>query len=325
MRIALFCTLVISAISTIGACAEGGRDLPAKFVANRVFLIVRTISGETVDFYTDSGGGTNLMCRSTAQRLKLATAPFADEDDELGKNIETTHLAAFARNAGIPVNADGDDRFLVHDCNERDAIFGNAFLSSRWFADRMWTWNYAAGTLRLEGKDFRPPPSAHKIDLAFQIDNVGKRRFNMARMSMRVDGKSIDMLLDTGATTTLTPAALREIADNFPATRATSFIGATIFDAWHAAHPNWRVIEGAEQGTGFAIIEVPDVEIASAHVGPVWFTYRRDASFHQFMAPMMDKQIEGAIGGDAFNHFVMTIDYPNAVAYFRCVKDCKPD
>ena len=323
MRIASFCTLVTFAISTIGTCAEGGRDLPAKFVANRVFVIARTGSGITVDFYTDSGGGTNLMCRATAQRLKLATAPFADEDDELGKNIETTHLAAFERDAGIPVNADGDDSFLVHDCGERDAVFGDAFLSSRWFANRVWTWNYAAGTLRLEGKDFRPLPSARKLEVAFQNDSAGKRRFNMARMSMTVDGKSIDMLLDTGATTTLTPAALGKIADNLPATRATSFIGATIFNAWRAAHPGWRVIEKAEQGTGFAMIEVPDVEIASAHVGPVWFTYRRDASFHQFMAPMMDEQIEGAIGGDAFSHFVMTIDYPNAVAYFRCVKGCR--
>ena len=38
---------------------------------------------------------------------------------------------------------------------------------------------------------------------------------------------------------------------------------------------------------------------------------------------MTDKRVEGAIGGDAFRHFEMTIDYPKAVAYFRCVKDCK--
>lgn len=57
--------------------------------------------------------------------------------------------------------------------------------------------------------------------------------------------------------------------------------------------------------------------------GPVWFTERPDASFHQFMGQWMDKTPEGAVGGNVFCHFVMTVDYPDATAYFRCVHGCR--
>ncbi|AOH35153.1 hypothetical protein BGP89_01255 [Luteimonas sp. JM171] len=87
-------------------------------------------------------------------------------------------------------------------------------------------------------------------------------------------------------------------------------------------HPEWRVIQGAQAGTGSDMIEVPEVEIAGFTVGPVWFTHRPDAAFHDMMSSMMDQRVEGAIGGNAFRHFVMTVDYPRAVAYFRCAAGC---
>ena len=71
------------------------------------------------------------------------------------------------------------------------------------------------------------------------------------------------------------------------------------------------------------MIEVPAVEIGGASVGPVWFTWRPDKNFHDYMSGMMDGRVEGAIGGNALAHFVMTVDYPGAAAYFRCARDCK--
>ncbi|HEX5488875.1 MAG TPA: hypothetical protein VFX04_07000 [Rhodanobacteraceae bacterium] len=40
------------------------------------------------------------------------------------------------------------------------------------------------------------------------------------------------------------------------------------------------------------------------------------------MSSMMDKQVEGALGGNLFDHFVMTVDHAQAKAWFRCVRDC---
>jgi hypothetical protein len=35
------------------------------------------------------------------------------------------------------------------------------------------------------------------------------------------------------------------------------------------------------------------------------------------MSQWMDKKIEGALGGNGLCHFRVTVDYPNAVAYFE--------
>lgn len=60
-----------------------------------------------------------------------------------------------------------------------------------------------------------------------------------------------------------------------------------MFRRWHAAHPDWRVIEHA------------------------------DAAFHQFMAQYMDKAPEGALGGSAFATLRVTVDWTNGRATFE--------
>jgi hypothetical protein len=65
-----------------------------------------------------------------------------------------------------------------------------------------------------------------------------------------------------------------------------------------------------------SMIEVPEVRIAGQSVGPVWFTQRPDAAFHDFMAQWMDRPVDGALGGSAFRFFRMTVDYPRARASF---------
>jgi hypothetical protein len=140
---------------------------------------------------------------------------------------------------------------------------------------------------------------------------------HFARIRVAVDGDSLDLLFDTGASTVLTPEALAAMGDDLPARRATSFIAANVFDAWHAKHPGWRVIERAETGSGEAMIEVPRLDVAGHSVGPVWFTRRPDRAFHPYMSQWMDRQIEGALGGSALHYFRVTVDYPNAVAIFE--------
>ncbi|MEP6482917.1 MAG: hypothetical protein ABJB01_00610 [Rudaea sp.] len=327
MRAFLILTAIVLGLSQAACAVDAGTELPARFIANRLFLVPQTDAGKIVDFYVDSAGGTNMICRSTAEQLHLKMTPFNNPEfeSELGKNLAKAAMPTFKAGAGIPSNAIGDKTLLVHDCRKESGspVDAAGFLSSRWLAGRVWTWDYPAEKFRVEANDFRPAVGAQKILIAFKTDSKGKRVFDMIRFPIRVDGQTIDMLLDTGATTTLTADALKTIGDKLPAERATSFIAESIFNRWHTAHPEWHTIEHAEERTNASMIEVPEIEIAGSHVGPVWFTLRRDTDFHDFMSAVTDRQIEGAIGGDAFYHFVMTIDYPNAVAYFRCVKDCK--
>lgn len=71
-----------------------------------------------------------------------------------------------------------------------------------------------------------------------------------------------------------------------------------------------------------SIIEVPSLEIAGCSVGPVRFTEWPDDAFHRMMAEIMDKPPAGTVGGNALDHFVMTVDYPRATAWFTCVRGC---
>ncbi len=336
-RYALALALALAACLAIAGCggpqpaadAPAARTrLPAKFVADRVVLVPTTASGQVLELMTDSGGGSDQLSEAAVARLRLPTEP-ADIPglrEELGEAADGTRLArfpAFAEGQGIP-----DVRFL----DGRLMVFPEAFvrqqtppgltrydgfLGHRWFADRTWTWDYAGEAFYREPAAFQPDPDARAMPLGFLTSALGKRVFSMPRMTVRVDGRELPMLLDTGATTVLTPEALAVLGDGGPAERATSMVADNVFRAWRAAHPEWRVIEGGQAFSGADMIEVPEVEIAGFTVGPVWFTHRPDANFHDMMSSMMDAQVEGAIGGNAFRHFVMTVDYPAAVAYFR--------
>ena len=321
MRLFIAATAVVFATAH---AADAGHDIPAQFVANRVYVVPQTADGDSIRFYSDTGGGT-FIAEPAVKRLKLATETLGSDsaDDKNAPPQILATLPKFKKGSEIPLpDNEGKLRVMPAAIVEKNHLESDGMLGEAWLGGHVWTWNYPAGTLRLEGAGFHADPKATKVPLGFPTED-GQRADNFARIAIAVDGKSFDVLLDTGATTELTPEALQAVGDKLPATRATSFIVDAIFNQWHTAHPDWRVIEKGEARTKSDMIEVPDVEIAGAHVGPVWFTHRPDKNFHEYMSGMMDKRVEGAIGGDAFGHFVMTIDYPNAVAYFRCAKDCK--
>ena len=199
---------------------------------------------------------------------------------------------------------------------------GDGILGQAWFGGHIWTWDYPAQKFLLENADFAPSKDAHSVPLTFKTGADGKRENNFPRIVVKIDGTDVPLLLDTGAETYLTTAALAALNDGGPQFRATSMIVASLFDAWHKKHPDWRVIEDAQTTTHSPMIEVPRVDIAGVAVGPVWFTKRGDDAFHKFMSGMMAAQVEGALGGNALGHFRMTIDYPRAMAWFACVKGC---
>jgi hypothetical protein len=191
-------------------------------------------------------------------------------------------------------------------------------LGQEWFGGRVWTFDYPLRRLLLRATgDVPGQKQEHKVALGFKSDASGKRVLNFPRIQVVIDGETLDLLFDTGATTFLSDTALAALQDKGAADRATSFITASTFEKWRKQHPDWRVIEKAEKTTGEAMIEVPGVTVAGYRVGPVWFTRRADRNFHEFMSQFMDKRVEGAVGGNALRFFRVTVDYPNAIAIFE--------
>jgi len=312
---------LLAALPAFAAAA----DLPARFESELVYLDVPQPGGR-LRLYTDTGGGMFLR-QAAVERLGLPTAAASAElIAEVGPDARITPWPHGLAPAGLPAPSRGDATLLVMPPRAGGELPGIApddgMLGQAWFADRVWTWDYPGARLRLEPADWQPPRDAVAVALQFKTGEDGQRQTSFPRIEVVIDGRALPLLLDTGAMTVLTEPALAQLGDGRPAQRATSMIADSVFQAWRRAHPDWRVIEQAQAGTGSAMIEVPWVEVAGWRVGPVWFTHRPDANFHEFMSSMMAGRVEGALGGNALGQFAMTIDYPRSQAWFRCTASC---
>ncbi len=283
-------------------------ELPARFVADRIFVDVATRGGDTLHLYTDTGGGL-LLLREVAQRAGI-------EDSSSVALREIAADTTFPEPLGMP-----DRRVPIVQPPPGGGIPFEGMLGQAWFADRVWTFDYPARKLLLHEAAPPPEPGAHTAPLGFRTDSSGKRESSFPRIVAVVEGDTLQLLFDTGATGNLSASALAAIGDSAPAVRATSFITKEVLDRWRERHPDWRVIDNADQIVpGIRVIEVPRIDIAGFTVGPVWFTERPDANFHQYMSQFMDRRVDGALGGNALSFFRVTVDYPAATARFVFVR-----
>ena len=319
-----FLNLLLLALPLAGnlLAAEAPRgvvELPVAYTENRFFVAPVTAAGKTLRLYTDSGGGLFLLA-SSAKGLGLASQTVGEGQEKM----EVVELPPFRPEASIPAPVGNGGRLpLLPEEQARhggmDAMDG--MLGQAWFAGRVWTWDYPGKRLlwRADGK-VPEVPESHRVSLGFKTGTgkEGERLADFPRIAATVDGETLDLLFDTGATVSLSPEALAKLDDHGSALRGTSFIAAVHFDRWRQKHPDWRVIENADLNVkGEPMIEVPAVTVAGYTVGPVWFTRRPDPSFHKFMSQFMDRQVEGALGGSALRFFRVTVDYPHAVAVFE--------
>jgi hypothetical protein len=289
--------------------------IPAEFRGGRVFVHAATAAGDTLRFFTDTGGGTAMIHPDAVARLGLSIDS-VEADGEMAAVVDFPALppgSAFPLPGGFAAG-----RLLVfppppsiHE--DEDGVLGRV-----WFADRVWTFDYPAGVLLLrDAGDVPPAPAEHVVPLGFRTNGRGARTMHFPRIRIEIDGDSLDLLYDSGATLALADSAFAVLADGQPQIRGTSFIAANVFDGWRRRHPDWLVVEQAERGTGMAIIQVPRVSVGGWEVGPVWFTRRPDRAFHEYMSQWMDRRVEGALGGSALSFFRVTVDYPGARAVFE--------
>jgi len=154
----------------------------------------------------------------------------------------------------------------------------------------------------------------------FDVLNLGfqkkDRQYTNAFPSIEINVLSVTlpMLFDTGATAKLSEDA-KNILNSKDTFIGTSYIVSSIFDKWRHENPSWQVIEGADKLLNESMIRVPQIQIGTRTIGPVWFTRRKDHNFHVYMSSMMDRKIEGAIGGSLLKYLRVIIDYPNETAY----------
>lgn len=294
--------------------------LPTRLVEDRFRLRPVTPDGQALELSTDTSGGY-FLASETVERLKLATETAPGEGQS---QMTVALLPDFRPGASIPTAPDWARRIPVVTGGllkmlRKRGLDADGLLGQAWFSGRVWTFDYPGAALWVRAPgDVPPVEAAHRVALGFRTDAQGQRELNYARLTVKVDGEPVELLLDTGATVALSDAARAALGDGRPAERATSFITRSTFERWRQRHPDWRVLEDADTlEPGSALIEVPALEVAGHTVGPVWFTTRPDTRYHEFFTQLTDKPVEGALGGSALRFFRVTVDYPNAVAVFE--------
>ena len=296
--------------------------LPAKVVESRFVAMPVATNGDTLGFLLDTGGGFNMLWSEVATRLGLPRDSIdLGEDDGPTEKWGLVPWPKFQESASIPTASQirvGEKLGVPPKALELDPAGNGGFLGRFWFANRIWVLDYPAGTLsRMPDGSAALPAGPHRVPLGFAQNVFRRRSTQFPRIRLAVDGDSIDMLFDTGATMTLTPSAVAALGGG-PTNRGTAFIAQSIFEKWRAKHPDWRVIEGADSigKKSMPIIEVPEVSIGGYTVGPSWWAMRPDRNYEPYVE-WMDQPIHGSVGGSVFRYFRITLDYPHAVATFE--------
>lgn len=320
----------ILAIASTTANAQERREMPTVFEGGHFYATPTLADGRTLKLLVDTGGGGGsgwyLLYRSAVTALGLKTTTCMLD----GQAIDT--VAAIPYRAGAGLLATNDTP-----CHAPASVGNNTgdgehgMLGAGYLPGHVWTFDYPRHALWLEPANWKPARDAHAITMDFMRNDQGGLATGMARITVNIDGTSIDMLLDTGATAHPTDAGKATHADvSAHGIGAASYIVSSLLDQWHRQHPDWRIIErGDDLKVGHYVarlIEVPRIDIAGWSVGPVWFTERPDVAFGDQggMSMYTDAPVHGAVGGNVFGHFVMTLDYPKAKAWFACASHCSP-
>jgi len=278
----------------------------ARFKNNQIFFDLITEKGDTVIFFTDTGGGKIVM-PSAVEKLGVEIESI---DSEEGK-FERVDLRPIFEKQDLP--APVDYQFVYREGNDRY----DGMLGAIWFADKAWNFDYQNKELYLVEKiDWKAFDKAHVVELGFMSNMRGKHSTHFPRIPIKVEGQTIQMLFDSGATAMLSEDAQEHF--NGAKEIGAGFIVARIFDDWRTKHPDWEVIEKGDAMIQEDMIKVPKLSIGGYEVGPVWLARRADKNFDSFMSKWMDEPIEGAIGGSAFQYFKsVLIDYEEELVYFE--------
>jgi hypothetical protein len=285
---------------------------PTRYVADRFYAAPVTEQGDTLMLIMDTGGGNVFVAKPVLLRMGI-TPKFimVAEGDTVWDGGVWPHFKA---GASIPA-ALGTPRGKLFGFGTRtfDGLEGNGMVGHNWFAGRVWVLDYP----RRQASYFETPPAPkpfgpHTIPMTLKAPLTR----DDPRIQMIVDGDTVDILLDTGATSVLSPEAIAIVGAG-PAERASSFAAARLWDGWRKKHPEWRVISGGEANQKADLIGVPNVTIAGYDVGTLWFARRANGVYDGMMKQLMDKPILASVGGAAFRQFKLTLDYVNQRATFE--------
>ncbi len=300
--------IVVAAYSLGSAQQSEPQFISCTFTNNLLYVKAQSVGG-ALTFFANTAGGSFLL-EEGARRVGMVY--FTDESGNTFVDLD-----GLLAPAGLPLTGKSEALLLPYGQGDLDCG-ADGTLGQSWFGQYCWSIDYPGQQLSC----YQPPLSpleAHTIPVSFMKDRSGARVANFPRLMVEIDGQAIPMILDTGAKLLPTSEASRAMGDStLNAPIAASFIIESIFEEWQQAHPDWKVVEQADQELGnVKMIEVPSITVAGQEVGPVWFCSRADDHYLAYFSRFTGQAVMGALGGSGLQHFKVTLDYPNALAKFE--------
>lgn len=315
----------VSTIPQLSATTD--HVIPTRYSADRFFATAVLPRGDTAVLFLDTGSGT-FVWDSYIPYLELAIKDSVP--NARGMKVGLTPFPNFRADATLPTaiaQTPQGTGLLVFPIDWRaqnnfGAWIGRVTqgqLGNNWFNGRVWTFDYPNHRLTLHDRSPTSDGRGREQPFHFSTDSSGRRVEQVGYVDVIIDGDSVAMLMDTGATVWLSSAALASVNDGGPSERSSSHIPNWLFTRLRVRHPDWPVIEKADLWWGLSLIRVDRVWVGGYEVGPTWFSVLPGPTTppnRTATAPSWTRRQGGTVGGSLLKNFVMTLDYPRGTVRF---------
>lgn len=300
--------------------------LNSKFIdGGRFYLKIATTSGDTLLGYGDTGGGFTAVFPAAIDKAKLNSSVKTISDGNMehsyikfGDLVSDKKIPPIEIPFSFPIKESifliPDNKMLEEGQNLLKTIPQDIFLGQFFFLGKAWTFDYLNEKIYVNTPVIKTKANEKNIQyLGLKKDSAGNKLFGHPSIKIIVDGDTLDMLFDTGASFILTDSGKTKL-NTEKESLAGSFIARSVYDKWISRHPDWKIFSKSDMGTN--IIEVPEIKIGQYIAGPVLFSVRPDEAWSEWMIKSMDKVVKGAVGGSALKFFKVKADYNNELIEF---------
>lgn len=284
--------------------------IPSESINHRYVVQVATANNDTLNFFTDTGGGIDIIWKSAHERLELPSK----KTEVRGRQMMAVDWDSIGlkTNFGNPQLFNGD---LIVFPAPKGMPASDGFLGGIFFVKgSVWEFDYLRETIGVVQEINWPERETNKLPMFIKQNEKGEVTGIHSALNVMIEDDTLKVLFDTGATFLLTEKGREVLDPKGLQSYSGSYLSAKMIEDLHANHPDWEFIEeGSGYGGGANMIKVPKVRIGNYFAENVWFAARPKTNF----VKIDDDHLDGALGGNAFKDFIIIADYTNTTFEFE--------